>query len=48
MRAARTYGKIVGHRAALNFGDCFSCAAAKSLGVGLLYKGNDFAFTDLA
>jgi ribonuclease VapC len=48
LRATRTYGKIVGHKAALNFGDCFSYAAAKALGVGLLYKGNDFAQTDLA
>lgn len=48
MLAARTYGKTVGHKAALNFGDCFSYAAAKALGVGLLYKGNDFALTDLA
>lgn len=47
MLAARSYGKFVGHKAGLNFGDCFSYAAAKSLGVGLLYKGNDFAFTDL-
>jgi ribonuclease VapC len=46
--AAKTYGKAVGHKAALNFGDCFSYAAAKALGVGLLYKGNDFALTDLA
>ena len=46
--ATQTYGKAVGHKAALNFGDCFSYAAAKALGVGLLYKGNDFALTDLA
>jgi ribonuclease VapC len=46
--AAATYGKTVGHEAALNFGDCFSYAAARALGVGLLYKGNDFALTDLA
>jgi ribonuclease VapC len=45
--AARTYGKVVGHKASLNFGDCFSYAAAKVLGVGLLYKGGDFALTDL-
>ena len=46
--AAGRYGKIVGHRAALNFGDCFSYAAAKSLKSGLLYKGRDFSETDLA
>jgi ribonuclease VapC len=48
LAAARTYGKIVGHKAQLNFGDCFSYAAAKSLGIGLLYKGGDFVQTDLA
>ena len=42
------YGKLVGHPAALNFGDCFAYACAKSLNVPLLYKGNDFAQTDLA
>lgn len=46
--AAATYGKIVGHKAALNLGDCFSYACAKSMDVPLLYKGNDFAKTDLA
>jgi ribonuclease VapC len=34
--AADTYGKMVGHKAALNLGDCFSCAAAKSSGTKLL------------
>ena len=48
LQATQTYGKVVGHKAALNFGDCFSYAAAKALGVGLLYKGGDFALTDLA
>lgn len=48
VQAAQTYGKIVGHKAALNFGDCLSYASAKSLGTGLLYKGNDFLHTDLA
>ena len=36
------------HPAALNFGDCFSYALAKSLGMPLLFKGNDFALTDIA
>lgn len=48
MAAAARYGKVAGHPAALNFGDCFAYACAKSLGVGLLYKGDDFAKTDLA
>lgn len=47
-RAYRLYGKGSGHPAQLNMGDCFSYAAAKSRGVPLLYKGNDFAQTDLA
>lgn len=42
------YGKGAGHLAKLNFGDCFSYAYAKQAGVPLLYKGNDFAKTDLA
>lgn len=35
------------HRAALNYGDCFSYALAKVLGQPLLFKGNDFALTDI-
>jgi len=46
--AYRLYGKGSGHPAQLNMSDCFSYAAAKSRGVPLLYKGNDFAQTDLA
>ncbi|MFY9642516.1 MAG: type II toxin-antitoxin system VapC family toxin [Rhodomicrobium sp.] len=46
--ASAAYGKAVGHAADLNFGDCFAYACAKFLGVPLLYKGNDFAHTDLA
>ena len=41
------YGRGSGHPAALNFGDVFSYALAKSRGVPLLYKGEDFARTDL-
>jgi ribonuclease VapC len=46
--ASATYGKAVGHPADLNMGDCFAYACAKALNVPLLYKGNDFAQTDLA
>lgn len=46
--AAKRYGKVVGHKADLNFGDCFAYAGAKAYHVPLLYKGNDFAETDLA
>ncbi len=35
------------HPAALNYGDCFSYALAKASGESLLYKGKDFAKTDL-
>lgn len=35
------------HPAKLNFGDCMAYALAKSLDVPLLYKGNDFAKTDI-
>jgi len=45
--ASATYGKAVGHIADLNFGDCFAYACAKALDVGLIYKGDDFARTDL-
>ena len=41
------YGKGMGHPAQLNFGDCFSYALAKALGAPLLYKGGDFARTDI-
>jgi ribonuclease VapC len=35
------------HPAALNFGDCVSYALAQSLGLPLLFKGADFAKTDV-
>ena len=35
------------HRAALNYGDCFSCALASVLGEPLLCKGDDFKHTDI-
>jgi ribonuclease VapC len=35
------------HPAALNFGDCFAYALAKSNDCPLLYIGNDFAKTDI-
>lgn len=47
LTAAKTYGRAVGHPAGLNLGDCFAYACAKERGVGLLYKGGDFAETDL-
>jgi ribonuclease VapC len=44
--AYRRYGKG-NHPAALNFGDCFAYALAKLTGLPLLFKGDDFARTDL-
>ena len=35
------------HKAALNYGDCFAYALAKSENLPLLCTGNDFAHTDL-
>ncbi len=41
------FGKGSGHPAGLNFGDLFSYALAKVRGLPLLYKGDDFARTDV-
>jgi len=35
------------HAAALNLGDCFSYALSKATGEPLLFKGSDFARTDV-
>jgi ribonuclease VapC len=45
-RAWRTYGRGV-HPARLNYGDCFAYALAKETHEPLLFKGNDFAQTDV-
>ena len=45
-RAWRRYGKGR-HAAALNYGDCFSYALAATRGEPLLFKGADFAKTDV-
>ena len=36
------------HPARLNFGDCFAYACARAHDAPLIYKGDDFAKTDLA
>ena len=46
-RAYRAYGKGR-HAAGLNYGDCFAYALAKASAEPLLYKGGDFAMTDIA
>jgi ribonuclease VapC len=45
--AFRRFGKGR-HPAGLNFGDCFAYALAAVTGEPLLYKGDDFAKTDVA
>lgn len=47
---ARQAWKIFGkgrHPAGLNIGDCCAYALSKAMGEPLLFKGNDFALTDL-
>jgi ribonuclease VapC len=45
-RAWRRYGRGR-HAASLNYGDCFSYALAMTRGEPLLFKGEDFANTDV-
>jgi ribonuclease VapC len=45
-QAFRQYGKGR-HPAGLNFGDCFSYALSRSRAEPLLFKGKDFAQTDI-
>jgi ribonuclease VapC len=35
------------HKAGLNFGDCFAYALSRATGEPLLFKGDDFARTDI-
>jgi len=46
LAAYLTFGRGY-HRARLNLADCFAYALAKALDAPLLYKGDDFAFTDI-
>ena len=45
-QAWRRFGKG-NHPARLNFGDCFAYALAAVTGEPLLFKGGDFALTDI-
>ena len=45
-RAWRRFGKGT-HPAGLNFGDCFAYALAEATREPLLFKGRDFALTDV-
>jgi len=45
--AFKRFGKGRGAKASLNYGDCFVYALAKELDAPLLFKGGDFAQTDI-
>jgi ribonuclease VapC len=45
--AYRAFGRGSGHPAHLNFGDCFAYALAMERDEALLFKGKDFANTDV-
>ena len=45
--AYQQFGRGSGHPARLNMGDCFAYALARDLGEPLLFKGDDFALTDI-
>lgn len=45
--AFKTFGKGINPKSRLNLGDCASYALAKTRRVPLLYKGDDFAATDI-
>jgi len=45
--AYRDFGPGSGHPARLNLGDCFAYALARCYGEPLLFKGADFAQTDV-
>lgn len=46
-QAYRDFGIGSGHKARLNFSDCFAYALAKATGEPLLFKGDDFIHTDI-
>jgi len=47
-QAYRDFGRGSGHPARLNFGDCFAYALARATDEPLLFKDNDFGYTDVA
>jgi ribonuclease VapC len=47
LAAFSRYGKGRGHPAQLNLGDCFAYAMAQTHRTALLFKGDDFAKTDI-
>ena len=46
--AYRDFGRGSGHAAALNFGDCFAYALARTSGEALLFKGREFTHTGIS
>jgi ribonuclease VapC len=47
LAAFKRYGKGTGHPAQLNMSDCFAYARAEIRGVPLLFKGTNFAMTEI-
>jgi ribonuclease VapC len=47
LEAFRRYGKGIDPKARLNFCDCAAYALAKAMDAPLLFKGDDFAATDI-
>jgi len=47
LQARIVYGRGFGHRARLNYSDCFAYALAKVRGLPLLFVGDDFIHTDI-
>ena len=48
IKADEVSGRDSRHAAALNFGDLFAYALARTSGEPLLFKGDDFAKTDVS
>lgn len=47
LAAFSRFGKRRGHPAQLNLGDCFAYAVPRNDRTSLLFKGDDFAMTDI-
>jgi ribonuclease VapC len=46
-QAFATFGRVSGHPARLNFGDCMAYAVSAVMRAPLLFKGEDFGRTDV-
>ncbi|ALE03437.1 type II toxin-antitoxin system VapC family toxin [Bartonella ancashensis] len=47
LHAYMHFGKGTGSKARLNMGDCFAYACSQNYKLPLLFKGNDFIYTDI-